>query len=158
MRLEADFIAKAAKEQGMQVVDKDGRCRAFFPAKTGATCKRQAQSFTSEYEIMRGDFVSILYEAARAAGVEHLFGTTLSAFVDNSCSVPVKVRLDQGEERSYDLVVGADGVHSSLRAMMLDSAKVRIPSDGFCPIPGTYIGYFNAPCPIEPDEKYVASL
>lgn len=67
--------------------------------------------------IMRPALARILADATRAAGVNVLLGQTWQDIVQDGQQV--HVRLTSGEQRSYDLVVAADGVHSPLRARFM---------------------------------------
>src|SRR5690606_35547314 len=48
--------------------------------------------------------------------VETIFGDTVDALVDTGDRV--QVRLTGGTEREFDLVVGADGLHSRIRSLV----------------------------------------
>ncbi|KFY20138.1 hypothetical protein V491_03955 [Pseudogymnoascus sp. VKM F-3775] len=76
MGLDEAFRANAAPEQGVQVVDKSGRRRGYFPANTSG---KGTQSFTSEYEIMRGDLCRIMHDVTKDR-VEYVFGTSIESF------------------------------------------------------------------------------
>lgn len=109
MGLEPAFRAKCAPEQGMQVVDKRGKQRAFFPAnKTG----QGTQNFTSEYEIMRGDLCQLLFDASKAK-TKFVFGDCVERF--KNMEDGVEVRFKDGKKEIFDLLVGADGVGSQTR-------------------------------------------
>jgi 2-polyprenyl-6-methoxyphenol hydroxylase-like FAD-dependent oxidoreductase len=71
--------------------------------------------FIAEIEILRGDLSEVLYDATKD-GVEYLFGDRIAALDEDAQGVAV--RFDSGAERRFDLVVGADGLHSGLRAMV----------------------------------------
>ncbi|GKT49033.1 uncharacterized protein ColSpa_09214 [Colletotrichum spaethianum] len=58
MGLDSAFRAKVAPEQGLQFVDDSGRPRAHFPVNRSGN---GLQNFTTNNEIMRGDFVQLLY-------------------------------------------------------------------------------------------------
>jgi 2-polyprenyl-6-methoxyphenol hydroxylase-like FAD-dependent oxidoreductase len=120
MDIEAAVRAAAVHEEGMQLVDREGRTHAFFPANTTG---KGRQSFTSEYEIMRGDLVQILYGLTEGrANVRHLFGTTVKAFTqdpEEEKEGKVHVTFDDDRAEDFDLVVAADGTGSRTRAMML---------------------------------------
>ena len=167
IKLEEAFRARAAKEEGMQIVDKNGRRRAFFPAnKPGTGAKGGAQNFTSEYEIMRGDLAQLLWEQARDVGTKFIFGTSITSIESQPSAgdhEEVQVTFENGDKGSYDLLIGADGVHSRTRRMLLADPTYPHKVDpahpnGFYPITGTYIGYFTVPMPIEPGEQYVATI
>jgi 2-polyprenyl-6-methoxyphenol hydroxylase-like FAD-dependent oxidoreductase len=81
MGIEAAVRAATVHETGTQLIDINGRTKAFFPALNNGTGK---QSFTSEYEIMRGDLVSILYRLTEdCQNVRHLFNTTIESFTQD---------------------------------------------------------------------------
>lgn len=63
--------------------------------------------------IMRPVLARILADATREAGVNVMLGQTWSDIEQDAAQV--HVQLTGGERLSYDLVVAADGVHSSLR-------------------------------------------
>ncbi|KAF2708446.1 FAD/NAD(P)-binding domain-containing protein [Pleomassaria siparia CBS 279.74] len=62
--IEPAVRAVLVHETGTQFVDGNGRTKAFFPANESGSGK---QSITSEYEIMRGDLVKILYRLTEKA-------------------------------------------------------------------------------------------
>ncbi|KAI2607313.1 FAD/NAD(P)-binding domain-containing protein [Hypoxylon fragiforme] len=155
MGLESAFRAKAAPENGIQVVDGSGRRRGFFAANTSG---KGLQNFTSEFEIMRGDMCRILYEAARANKAEYVFGTSIEGFEEDKASGGgVQVRLANGSVDRYDLVVGADGQGSRTRRMMLGTADGADAADGFCPLKGVYTSYFTIDRQIQEGEDYIAT-
>ncbi|MDH7974186.1 FAD-binding domain [Sphingomonas sp. AR_OL41] len=67
--------------------------------------------FTS---LPRGDLAAALYQALDGE-VEALFGTTIVSLDEHRTGV--RVGLSNGEESDFDLVVGADGLHSNVRAL-----------------------------------------
>jgi len=64
--------------------------------------------------IMRPALARILAEASRAAGVNVMLGTTFSDLKQDDTGVDVS--LSNGQQRRYDLLIGADGLYSSTRA------------------------------------------
>lgn len=97
MGLDEGFRAHAAKEEGMQVVSSSGRQWAYFPAnKTG----KGAQSFTSDYEIMRGDLTRLLCGASKA---KILFNTSIESYEDKGDCV--EVVFSDGKTEQFDLYV-----------------------------------------------------
>lgn len=141
MGIEPAVKAASVQEPGMQLIDEKGRTKAFFPAVKSGTGK---QSFTSEYEIMRGDFVQILYGLTEdLPNVRHLFSTTVESFTQDDGEDPngkVHVIFKDGRTEDFDLVVGADGSGSKTRRTMLgpEAPNPRHPLGG-------YIGYFSIP-------------
>lgn len=66
--------------------------------------------------IPRGDLACALYE--RCVGVESHFGRHITGLTQRTDGV--RVDLSDGEQQRYDLVIGADGVHSHTRRQIFD--------------------------------------
>ena len=144
--------AKAARvpEAGIAFVDDTGRQRAVFGLNTSG---QGQQALTSEYEIMRGDLVHILYEAsleageaaARATGgiggVEYRFGTTITALTQNDDDNSVEVTFASGEKARYNLVVGADGQGSRTRRLLFGEADGRAAFNSL----RCFVAYYSIP-------------
>lgn len=113
MGLEEAFRAKLVEEQGLQVVDRKGRRRAWFPKNEevvgdGKRKGNEVQGFTSEFEIMRGDFCEVLVEAVEKVGkTKYVFGGSVEGFEEKEKDV--EVRFKDGNIERFDLLVGADG-------------------------------------------------
>jgi 2-polyprenyl-6-methoxyphenol hydroxylase-like FAD-dependent oxidoreductase len=148
MGLEEAFRAKAAPEQGVQMVDSSGRRRAFFPVNKS---NKGPQSFTTEFEIMRADLCRLLYDATKDR-VNYVFGTSIESFEETDGHL--EVRFSDGKTDRFDLLVGADGQGSRTRKMMLGPDT----ADAFYPLGGLYIGYFTMPRPIQEGEEYIATV
>lgn len=149
MGLDEAFRANAAPEQGIQVVDKTGRRRGYFPANTSG---KGTQNFTSEYEIMRGDLCRIMHDVTKDR-VEYIFGTSIESFEETDGAV--EVRFANGKMGRYDLLIGADGQGSRTRKMMLGPGA----ADPFVPLGhGEYIAYFTIPRPMREGEGYMATF
>ena len=67
-----------------------------------------------EFNLMRGDIERALYDRVQRE-VEVRFGTSVNSLEETRDGVVV--RLSDGEEIGCDLVVGADGLHSQVRAL-----------------------------------------
>lgn len=65
-------------------------------------------------EIMRGELAEILYEATRD-NVEYRFGDSIRTLDEDADGVGVT--FEHGAPRRFGLVVGADGLHSTVRAL-----------------------------------------
>ncbi|TMR16100.1 hypothetical protein ETD86_25870 [Nonomuraea turkmeniaca] len=107
----------AADVRGIKFVDADDRAVARIDMS-------RLQSGGGEVEIMRGDLVRLLHEAA-GPGVEHLFGTAVQGIEQDGDGVTVS--FEGGASRRFDLVVGADGLHSTVRRLAFgpESGSVR---------------------------------
>jgi 2-polyprenyl-6-methoxyphenol hydroxylase-like FAD-dependent oxidoreductase len=67
-----------------------------------------------DLELLRGDLARILAAATRPA-VEYLFGDSISTITQDTRGAAVT--FTRGRPRRFDLVVGADGLHSRVRAL-----------------------------------------
>ena len=105
--------SKVVDEDGMCWVDSNGKPDATFLANKSG---KGAQSFSSEFEIMRGDFVRILYDATKD-NVEYIFGMTVEHFEQDDNGVTV--HFSNGKTGIYDILVGADGQGSRIRKAIL---------------------------------------
>lgn len=95
---------RATGGQDQTIVDAAGKPRAVIPGEfTGG-----------EIEIRRGDLADLLYEHT-AAGCEYLFGDTITALTETADGVDVTFA--KAGPRTFDLVVGADGIHSNVRRL-----------------------------------------
>ncbi|MFF0270407.1 FAD-dependent monooxygenase [Kribbella sp. NPDC004536] len=65
-------------------------------------------------EILRGELTRILYGASRDSA-EYVFGDSIASLADDGAGVDVT--FDSGLERRFDLVIGADGLHSNVRRL-----------------------------------------
>lgn len=88
----------------MVLVDADGNRRAVISG-----------DFTGgDVEILRGDLAEIMYE--RTAGTcTYVFGDSITALTETADGV--RVEFEHGPARTFDLVFGADGVHSRVRKL-----------------------------------------
>ncbi|KAG4430069.1 hypothetical protein IFR05_014442 [Cadophora sp. M221] len=140
MGLEAAVRAVAVHEPGMQLIDQSGKSMAYFPTtKMNST----QQSFSSEFEVMRGDLVELLYDLTTNNNVHHIFNTSIISFTQDGYHKPngkVHVKFSDDRKEDFDLVVGADGSGSQVRRMMVgpDSLDPRHSLNA-------HIGFFTIP-------------
>jgi len=110
MGIEPAILAHNTTEEGLLFVNEQNETEAAFP-KGGAT------SFTSQYEILRGDLGQILYDLTKEK-TSYRFGEEIETLDSGPEAVAVKFRF--GAKESYDLVIAADGVSSRTRAQIVD--------------------------------------
>jgi 2-polyprenyl-6-methoxyphenol hydroxylase-like FAD-dependent oxidoreductase len=103
------------------VVDADGRHIATVPAEFSG----------GEIEIARGDLARILFDRT-VSTCEYIFGDSIASLTETSDGV--QVTFGRSAPRMFDLVVGADGIHSNVRKLAFgpESEYVR------------YLGYYYA--------------
>jgi 2-polyprenyl-6-methoxyphenol hydroxylase-like FAD-dependent oxidoreductase len=68
-----------------------------------------------DVEILRGDLTAILYERTRSR-CEYRFGDSIAALTETADGV--RAEFEHGAARTFDLVVGADGIHSRVRRLV----------------------------------------
>jgi len=93
-----------------------------------------------EAELPRGDLASILYEASRAHA-EFLFDESIVALSQDEHGVDVT--FDRADPRRFDLVIGADGLHSAVRRLVFG------PESDFVEHVGMYIATTQLDGPAE---------
>lgn len=86
------------------MVDAEGHTYATLPAVI----------FAGDLEVLKGDLTRMLYEATRD-DVEYVFGDSIAGLAEDAHGVDVT--FERGAPRRFDLVVGADGLHSPTRAL-----------------------------------------
>ncbi len=100
--------------------------------------------------VYRPVLLTILEEQAKTLGVHIEKGLTATAVEDNQDAVVVT--LSNGEKRSYDLVVGADGIGSRTRAMLFPD----VPKPAYA---GQMSIRWMAPGPaVQPEGMYVGPV
>ncbi|MFF8945996.1 FAD-dependent monooxygenase [Streptomyces sp. NPDC014864] len=101
--------AVATQATGMRFVHPSGRLsrRMSMPAKRSA-------AGTPEVEVPRADLARILYAAA-CDDAEFVYGDTITRLDQDAGGVDVT--FECGPARRFDLVVGADGLHSAVRRL-----------------------------------------
>jgi 2-polyprenyl-6-methoxyphenol hydroxylase-like FAD-dependent oxidoreductase len=73
-----------------------------------------------DVEIMRGDLSRFFYDAT-CDEVEYNFGDSITGLAQGDDGV--RVTFERGGPRTFDLVVGADGLHSNVRALTFGDAS-----------------------------------
>ncbi len=105
-------LVPAIKERGyavqeVRVVNRNGKRVSGFPA---AAFIRTTQGRYAS--IARSDLAAMIYEKIQGK-VETMFGDSIAQIAQTENSV--RVAFEKGPQRDFDLVVGADGLHSRVR-------------------------------------------
>ncbi|MEC3947940.1 FAD-dependent monooxygenase [Sphingobium sp. HWE2-09] len=92
------------------------------------------EGVSGDVEILRDDLTSILASAqAQVDGVENLFNDSIATLVQDEDGVDVTFA--SGKSAKYDLVIGADGLHSNVRALAFGpEEKFARPRRQYCAI------------------------
>ncbi|WP_406814578.1 FAD-binding protein [Mycobacterium sp. M23085] len=118
--------------QGSSVVDRDGNelSRDTEATPTGGRID------SPDIELLRDDLVELLYGASQWTA-EYLFDDTITAVQDDGAAV--RVTFERAAPRNFDLVIGADGLHSNVRRLVFG------PEDDFIERLGTHAAIFTVP-------------
>ncbi|KBZ58979.1 hypothetical protein K875_04534 [Mycobacterium [tuberculosis] TKK-01-0051] len=118
--------------QGSSVVDRDGNelSRDTESTPTGGPID------SSNIELLRDDLVELLYGASQWTA-EYLFDDTVTAVQDDGAAV--HVTFERAAPRSFDLVIGADGLHSNVRRLVFG------PEEDYIERLGTHAAIFTVP-------------
>ena len=104
-----DDVRKASTDmQGALLVDKDGK---ILHKMTGDDFGHREGD---DLEIMRGALCQILLD--KIPDVEIIYGDSIQGILQEKDSVTVKFK--KNESRIFDLIIGADGIHSRVRKLV----------------------------------------
>ncbi|KAA0021799.1 FAD-dependent oxidoreductase [Antrihabitans cavernicola] len=131
MGLDAQVRAARTDTAGAYNVDADGNVLETFRADDDG-----GDGYISEIEILRGDLSRVLHDDTRD-GVEYVFGDRIVELTQDADGVDVV--FDGGDRRRFDLVIGADGLHSATRAMVFG------PREQFIRHLGMVLAFYTVP-------------
>ncbi|MCA2221720.1 FAD-dependent monooxygenase [Nonomuraea aurantiaca] len=87
------------------LVDRHGRTLAVMPGEFSG----------GELEIHHGDLARLLYDRSVEAGCEYVFGDSITSLTETPGGV--HATFERSAPRTFDLVIGADGIHSNVRRL-----------------------------------------
>lgn len=116
-----DLRALRTGGTAMRFVDEAGRKLMELPADFAG----------GDIEVLRGDLTRVLYEHTIGA-TEYLFGDSITALVETPDGVDVAFASER--RRMFDLVIGADGVHSTVRRLAFGPEEQYV----------SHLGYYAA--------------
>ncbi|WP_324198134.1 FAD-dependent monooxygenase [Nocardia beijingensis] len=131
MGLDAAVRAACTETAGAHTVDVDGNVLETYRADDNG-----GDGYIAEIEILRGDLSRVLYDDTRD-GVEYVFGDRIAGLTQDVDGVDVVFA--GGDRRRFELVVGADGLHSALRAMVFG------PRERFVRHLGLVLAFYSVP-------------
>ncbi|MBV9446668.1 MAG: FAD-dependent monooxygenase [Streptosporangiaceae bacterium] len=131
MGLDAAVRAACTETAGAHMVDVDGNVLETYRADDEG-----GDGYISEIEILRGDLSQVLYDDTRD-GAEYVFSDQIAGLTQDADGVDVAFA--GGGRRRFDLVVGADGLHSPLRAMVFG------PHERFVRHLGHVLAFYSVP-------------
>lgn len=131
MGLDPAVRAACTDTAGAHTVDVDGNV-----LETQRADDNGGDGYISEIEILRGDLSRVLYDDTKD-DVEYIFGDRIAELTQDADGVDVV--FEGGDRRRFDLVIGADGLHSSLRAMVFG------PREQFIRHLGLVLAFYTVP-------------
>ncbi|MEV6342500.1 FAD-dependent monooxygenase [Actinoplanes sp. NPDC051851] len=141
MGLREAIRVRQVDERGWKMVDHRDRTMAAMPADAFG-----GEGIVAEIEITRGDLAGILLDATRDAA-DYRYGDRITALADGPDGVDVTFA--SGTTGRYDVVIGADGVHSGVRGLAFG------PDDDYVRYLGAYTAYFTITDPGDLDNWYL---
>jgi 2-polyprenyl-6-methoxyphenol hydroxylase-like FAD-dependent oxidoreductase len=130
LRAAADHLR--TRIRGASIVDRDGNelSQDTESTPTGGPID------SPDIELLRDDLVELLYDATKL-DVEYVFDDSIAVLIDDGTSV--WVAFERAASRSFDLVIGADGLHSNVRELVFG------PEEQYNDRLGTFAAIFTVP-------------
>ncbi|MFF3228664.1 FAD-dependent monooxygenase [Nocardia suismassiliense] len=129
-------------ERGLKIVDATGRALVRMPTELF-----EGKGAVAEIEITRGDLNQVLLDAlAEAGGVDYRYSEWITAIEQDATGV--QVTFASGAQQRFDLVIGADGLHSGTRRMVFG------PEEQFSTYLGGYMSFFTLPSPDDVEHNW----
>ncbi|SNY60530.1 FAD-dependent monooxygenase [Paractinoplanes atraurantiacus] len=120
----------------LRAVQTGGTAMRFVDANGARLMEWPAGLAGGDLEVRRGDLARVLV-AAGAEHTDYLFGDSIAALDEHEGGVDVT--FTSGKQRTFDLVVGADGVHSRVRRLTFG------PEERFVKHLGYYVATWSTP-------------
>jgi len=136
-------------EEGMAYVDGEGKVFGRM-----SMADFDGEGAVAEIEIARGDLAQVLLDALREADevmpgrLDLRYGDRLTALTQDATGVDVQ--FEHAGPARFDVVVGADGVHSATRRLAFG------PEEQFATYLGGYAAFFTMPTPADLEEGWFA--
>lgn len=146
MGVEAACRERRVADDGIKFVDANDGVLAAFGASS------EAGALVKDLEIMRPDLAAVLYEATKSK-VEYIFNEIIKTLTQNDHGATATFA-SSTPERTFDLVVAADGLRSSTRALAFPADNTQLVtfnqfaayfSIPWAPSDGTWSRWFNVP-------------
>ncbi|MFF0490522.1 FAD-dependent monooxygenase [Nocardia sp. NPDC004068] len=134
-------------EVGWKYLDDKGRTYARMSAEMFG-----GEGPAAEIEIQRGDLNDVLLELLREQGgeLDYRYGEWIEAIAQDADGVDVTFA--SGRTERFDMLVGADGVHSATRRLVFG------PEDRFATHLGGYMAFFTLPTPADLEPGWMSGV
>lgn len=113
-----DVYAQQTAKTDWRMVDANDNVKAVVPG----------EFIGGDVEILRGDLAGILHRHS-APDSEYVFGDEITAMIESDTGVDVTFAHRASE--TFDLVIGADGVHSAVRRLAFGPEKECVEPSGY---------------------------
>ena len=113
-----EVYAQQTPRTDWRLIDETERVKAVIPG----------EFLGGDVEILRGDLAAIMYRHS-AGTCEYVFGDEITALQESHTGV--EVEFAHGTVRRFDLVVGADGVHSPVRRLAFGPERDHVQPLGY---------------------------
>jgi 2-polyprenyl-6-methoxyphenol hydroxylase-like FAD-dependent oxidoreductase len=130
MGLIAPLRAARTQMRGMSMVDGEGT--ELMRSTEMALSSGRLDS--DDVELLREDLISMLFRATNPR-VRYLFGDSIAALQQEDDGV--RVSFENAAPQRFDLVIGADGLHSTVRRLAFDDPEAGVQHLG------AYVGVFT---------------
>lgn len=115
-----DVIERMGLLTAVQAAHIDSRTLTFMDANSRVIGTISPYDLTAnetrDVELPRGALTTLLYELTSNSAVSYRFDDSIDTLDDDGAGV--EVRFKSGERRHYDVVLGADGLHSNTRRLV----------------------------------------
>ncbi|AEV87529.1 FAD-dependent oxidoreductase [Actinoplanes sp. SE50] len=132
--LHMGLLERMGVVEALRAVETHGTAFRFVDEHGDRLMEWPAHLAGGDLEVRRGDLSRVLCAASKATA--YLFGDRITALVEHPAGVDVTFA--SGTQRTFDLVIGADGVHSGVRRLAFG------PEERFV----KHLGYYVATWPV----------
>ncbi|MEO3875743.1 FAD-dependent monooxygenase [Nonomuraea sp. B12E4] len=130
MGILSDVRRRRTRIEGMSMLDGDGN--ELWRSTEMALSSGRLDS--DDVELLRDDLSRLIHDRTRS-DVEYVFGDSITSLAQDEHGV--RVTFERAAARDFDLVVGADGLHSNVRRLVFG------PEREFVHHLGTYLSIFS---------------
>ncbi|WP_255513789.1 FAD-dependent monooxygenase [Kribbella voronezhensis] len=114
-------LRKMGVLEDLRAAQTGGTAMRFVDASDRQVMRLPVEFAGGELEVLRADLSRILFEHSRDIA-EYRFGDSIASLAEHAGGVEVRFR--SGIEETYDLVIGADGMHSAVRRLAFPAQAV----------------------------------
>lgn len=116
MGLSRQIMRKRTRMRGMTILDRDGDAISRSSEATFSSGRLDS----GDVELLREDLVQLLYERT-SGGTRYMFNDSIAAIDERADGS--QVTFESAPPSAFDLVIGADGLHSGVRALVFGNEE-----------------------------------